>query len=42
VPPELVFDQRIGDIFSARIAGNVAEDDIVGSAESRPSWPGRG
>ena len=33
VPPELVFDQRIGDIFSARIAGNVADDDIVGSAE---------
>jgi len=33
VPPELVFDQRIGDIFSARIAGNVAEDDVVGGAE---------
>lgn len=33
VPPELVFDQRIGDIFSIRIAGNVAEDDVVGSAE---------
>jgi carbonic anhydrase len=33
VPPKLVFDQRIGDIFSARIAGNVAEDDVVGSAE---------
>ncbi|WP_244471086.1 carbonic anhydrase family protein [Microvirga massiliensis] len=33
VPPELVFDQRIGDIFSARLAGNVAEDDVVGSAE---------
>jgi carbonic anhydrase len=33
VPPELVFDQRIGDVFSARIAGNVAEDDVVGSAE---------
>ena len=33
VPPELVFDQRIGDIFSARIAGNVADDDVVGSAE---------
>ncbi|QRM28499.1 carbonic anhydrase family protein [Microvirga sp. VF16] len=33
VPPELVFDQRIGDIFSARIAGNVTEDDVVGSAE---------
>src|SRR5262245_39568675 len=22
VPPELVFDQRIGDIFTARVAGN--------------------
>lgn len=33
VPPELVFDQRIGDIFSARVAGNVVNDDIIGSAE---------
>ncbi|HET6389866.1 carbonic anhydrase family protein [Hyphomicrobium sp.] len=33
VPPEFVFDQRIGDIFSARVAGNVINDDIVGSAE---------
>jgi carbonic anhydrase len=33
VPPELVFDQRIGDIFSARVAGNVINDDIVGSSE---------
>ncbi len=33
VPPELVFDQRIGEIFSARIAGNVINDDIVGSSE---------
>jgi carbonic anhydrase len=33
VPPELVFDQRIGDIFSARLAGNVIDDDVVGSAE---------
>ena len=33
VPPELVFDQRIGDIFSARVAGNVVGDDIVGSSE---------
>ena len=23
VPPELVFDQRIGDIFAARVAGNI-------------------
>jgi carbonic anhydrase len=40
VPPELVFDQRIGDIFSARIAGNVAEDDIVGSAEFATKFAG--
>jgi carbonic anhydrase len=33
VPPELVFDRRIGDLFSARIAGNVVNDDIVGSSE---------
>lgn len=33
VPPELVFDQRIGDLFSARVAGNVINDDIVGSSE---------
>jgi carbonic anhydrase len=33
VPPELVFDRRIGDLFSARIAGNIVNDDIVGSSE---------
>ena len=33
VPPELVFDQRLGDIFAARIAGNFINDDIVGSLE---------
>lgn len=33
VPPELVFDQRIGDVFSARVAGNIVNDDIVGSSE---------
>ncbi len=33
VPPELVFDQRIGDIFCARIAGNFANVDILGSLE---------
>ncbi len=33
VPPELVFDQRIGDIFCARIAGNFVNADIVGSLE---------
>jgi carbonic anhydrase len=33
VPPELVFDQRIGDIFSVRIAGNFVDTDILGSLE---------
>ena len=30
---ELVFDQGLGDIFSCRIAGNVLNDDIIGSME---------
>lgn len=30
---ELVFDQGLGDIFSARIAGNFLNDDILGSME---------
>lgn len=33
VPPELVFDQRVGDIFVIRIAGNFANTDIIGSLE---------
>lgn len=33
VPPEFVFDQRIGDIFTARVAGNIVDDDIIGSVE---------
>jgi carbonic anhydrase len=33
VPPELVFDQRLGDIFVARVAGNFINDDILGSLE---------
>ncbi len=33
VPPEMVFDQKIGDIFAARIAGNFANLDIIGSLE---------
>jgi carbonic anhydrase len=32
-PVELVFDQGIGDLFNARVAGNVLNDDIVGSLE---------
>jgi carbonic anhydrase len=33
VPPELVFDQKIGDIFGVRIAGNFVNPDILGSLE---------
>jgi carbonic anhydrase len=33
VAPELVFDQRIGDIFVVRVAGNIADDASVGSIE---------
>ncbi len=30
---ELIFDQGLGDIFSCRIAGNIINDDIIGSME---------
>lgn len=30
---ELIFDQGLGDIFSIRIAGNVVNDDVLGSLE---------
>jgi len=33
VAPEITFDQGIGDIFDARIAGNFVNDDILGSLE---------
>lgn len=33
VSSELIFDQGIGDIFSARIAGNFVNEDILGSME---------
>ncbi|WP_133130281.1 carbonic anhydrase family protein [Legionella yabuuchiae] len=32
-PAELIFDQGLGDVFSVRIAGNVVNDDILGSLE---------
>lgn len=32
-PVELVFDLSLGDIFSVRIAGNVAHDKVLGSME---------
>ncbi|OUR94734.1 carbonic anhydrase [Flavobacteriales bacterium 34_180_T64] len=33
VSSELIFDQGIGDIFSARVAGNFVNQDILGSME---------
>ncbi len=33
VPVEIVLDQRIGDVFVARVAGNFVNTDIIGSLE---------
>lgn len=33
VPAEIVFDAGIGELFVARVAGNVVDEDILGSLE---------
>lgn len=33
IPTEIIFDQGIGDIFNARVAGNFVNEDILGSLE---------
>jgi len=33
VPPEIIFDQGIGDLFVIRIAGNIVDDNALGSIE---------
>lgn len=33
VIPEIIFDQGIGDLFVIRVAGNIINDDILGSIE---------
>ncbi|MGL4781268.1 MAG: carbonic anhydrase family protein [Bacteroidales bacterium] len=33
VPVETIFDQGLGDIFVARVAGNIINEDILGSME---------
>jgi len=33
VPPELIFDQALGEIFVVRVAGNVADPIVLGSIE---------
>jgi len=32
-PAEILFDQGIGDLFNARVAGNIVNDDVLGSLE---------
>lgn len=33
VPPELIFDEGLGDLFVVRVAGNVADPEDIGSIE---------
>jgi len=33
VPTELIYDLGIGDVFNVKVAGNVVNDDILGSIE---------
>lgn len=33
VPVETIFDRTIGEVFSLRIAGNVVDEDVLGSLE---------
>lgn len=33
VPPEILFDQGFGDLFVARVAGNIATAEVIGSLE---------
>jgi len=33
VPPEIIFDQGLGDLFIIRVAGNILSDEILGSIE---------
>lgn len=33
IPPEIVFDQGVGDLFVIRVAGNIVDDVALGSIE---------
>lgn len=33
IPPEIIFDQGIGNIFVARVAGNIEDPNVLGSME---------
>ena len=39
-PTELLFDQALGDIFSVRLAGNIAADKAIGSLEFSTKYLG--
>lgn len=40
VPPEIIFDQGIGNIFSLRNAGNIEDPNILGSLEYAVKFAG--
>ena len=33
LPPEIIFDQGLGDLFDIRVAGNILDDAVIGSME---------
>jgi len=33
VPTEIIFDQGIGDVFNVKVAGNIVNEDVLGSLE---------
>ena len=33
LPPEVIFDQGLGDLFVVRVAGNITDDTLLGSVE---------
>lgn len=39
-PTEILFDQALGDIFSVRLAGNIASDKAIGSLEFSSKYLG--
>lgn len=39
-PVEMLFDQALGDIFSVRLAGNIASDKAIGSLEFSTKYLG--
>ncbi len=39
-PTEMLFDQALGDIFSVRLAGNIASDKAIGSLEFSAKYLG--